>query len=225
MPAPHVASSMGDETIRFHPAVAAVYDPVQAYFERVQAPPHRRWMAGGLSGDVLELGVGTGAMVPYYAEQSEPPRLHGVEPDPGMYRQARATLSDHDVAMALTSARAEALPYAADSFDAVVEFGVLCSVPDVPTALSEVARVLGPDGEFRFFDHVRSAGLVGRSQDLLTPLWRRVGGNCQLNRTVGALLGDADGLAVEDHERLTVGHWPIREFVRGVAVPAGGSVG
>lgn len=211
---------MGDEEIRFHPLVAAAYDPVQAYFERVQAPPHRRALAEGLAGDVLELGVGTGAMLPYYGDHADASlSLHGAEPDPGMYRRAREAAATHGVDIDLACARAEALPYADDSFDAVVESGVLCSVPDVPAALAEVARVLEPGGEFRFFDHVRSPDPLGWTQDLLTPVWRRVGGNCHLDRDVGSLLAGCDDLAVRDLERSTVGYWPVREFVRGAAVP------
>lgn len=210
---------MADEEIRFHPAVARIYDPIQVYFERVQAPPHRRTLAAGLSGDVLEVGVGTGAMIPYYAEHADDSLdLHGVEPDPGMYRRARETAAAHGVRIDLVCARGEHLPFADDRFDAVVESAVLCSAPDVPAALSEVARVLAPGGEFRFFDHVRSPGLVGRSQDVLTPLWRRVGGNCHLNREVAPSIAACEGLTIQSLERPTVGHWPIRDFVRGVAI-------
>lgn len=212
---------MADEEIQFHPAVARIYDPVQVYFERVQAPPHRRALAAGLAGDVLEVGVGTGAMLPYFDEHADDPlRLHGVEPDPGMYRQARRAAVARELQVDLACARVEHLPYADDSFDAVVESGVLCSAPDVPAALAEVARVLAADGEFRFFDHVRSPGLVGRSQDLLTPIWRRVGGNCHLNREVVPQIAACEGLAIRDLERHTAGHWPIREFVRGAAILA-----
>lgn len=212
---------MAEEKIRYHPAVARLYDPAQTYFERVQGPPHRRALASGLSGDVLEIGVGTGAMIPYFAEHAGGSIcLHGVEPDPGMFRQARETVAAHDLQMGLTRARAEDLPYSDDSFDAVVESGVFCSAPDVPAALAEIARVLAPDGEFRFFDHVRSPGLIGRSQDLLTPLWRRMGGNCHLNREVKPQITACEGLVIRNCERSTVGHWPVRQFVRGVAVPA-----
>jgi ubiquinone/menaquinone biosynthesis C-methylase UbiE len=210
---------MTDSKIEFHPLVAALYDPAQAFFERYQAPEHRTYLAEGLDGEVLEIGVGTGAMVPYYeTHAAETAHIHGVEPDPGMYRRARDRVATADVHVELTSGRVESLPYEDDAFDYVLECGLCCSVPSVETALAEIERVLAPDGEFRFLDHVRSAGVVGRSQDLLTPLWRSFGGNCHLDREVEPLVAASD-LTVLDLDHHTVGYWPIREFVRGRATP------
>lgn len=210
--------------IRFHPVVAALYDPVQCYFERFQAPGHRTYLADGLNGRVLEIGVGTGAMLPYYEQvASERVVFHGVEPDPGMWRRTSRALDDHEVSMELLSARVEALPYDDDTFDYVIECGLLCSVPSIDEAFEEIHRVLKPEGEFRYFDHVRSDGFVGKSQDALTPLWRRIGGNCHLNRRIHPRLDACSFFEVEEGERLSVGHWPIREFVRGTATPAGAS--
>lgn len=212
---------MADADVRFGRLVAALYDPVQTYFERVQAPPHRTYLASGLHGRVLEIGVGTGAMVPYYDDNvTDETTFHGIEPDPRMARQARKRVRGCDVDLTILPADGQSLPYADDAFDFVLECGVCCSVPDVDAMLDEVARVLAPDGEFRFLDHVRSDGVVGRSQDVLTPAWRRFGGNCHLNRRIGRTIEACEGLGVEECDRLTVGYWPVREFVRGTAVPA-----
>lgn len=98
--------------IRFHPVVAALYDPVQHYFERFQAPPHRRFLANGVDGTVLEIGVGTGSMLPYYEGGANKGRvIHGVEPDPGMWQQTRDKIANSTVAMKLLSGRVEVLPY------------------------------------------------------------------------------------------------------------------
>lgn len=171
--------------IHFHPFVAAMYDPVQLYFERYQAPEHREYLARGLAGAVLEIAAGTGAMLPYYeAHADRRVRLHGVEPDPTMWHQLRDKLATRSADMSVVCGRAESLPYDADTFDYVVECGLFCTVPSIRSALSEIHRVLKPGGEFRFLDHVRSDGLVGRTQDWLTPLWRRIGGNCHLDREI-----------------------------------------
>lgn len=209
---------MSGETIRFHPVVAALYDPVQAYFERFQAPAHREYLAEGLGGRVLEIGFGTGPMMSYYESGAESgAAFHAVEPDPGMYQQARETVADSEVDLELVCARGEALPYPDETFDAVVECGVCCSVPAIEPMLAEITRVLRPDGGFRFLDHVRSEGAIGKSQDLLTPLWRSFGGNCHLNRRVKPVVESVDGLEITDCSTPTIGYWPIREFVRGTA--------
>ena len=101
----------------------------------------------------------------------------------------------------------------------MIECGLLCSVPAIEPVLTELHRVLAPDGEFRFFDHARSDGIVGRSQDALTPLWRTIGGNCHLSRQVGSSLDDSALLDVREINRLRVGDRPIRTFVRGTAIP------
>jgi len=205
--------------IRFHPVVAALYDPVQTYFERRQVPEHREYLAADLDGRVLEIGLGTGSMLPYYEAAAAPTaEFHGVEPDPAMYRRARETVADSDVELELVSARGERLPYPEETFDYVVECGVCCSVPEIAPMLAEIGRVLRPGGEFRFLDHVRSPGVLGRTQDALTPLWRRIGGNCHLNRRLRPAIEASAQLRVAKFSRPTIGIWPIREFARGRAV-------
>ncbi|WP_226005240.1 class I SAM-dependent methyltransferase [Natrinema salinisoli] len=212
---------MSGGDIEFHPVVAALYDPVQWYFERVQAPKHREYLAAGLEGRILEIGLGTGSMVPYYeASLEHGATLHGLEPDPTMRQRARETIADSTVDMALVSGRGESLPYETDAFDYVVECGVFCSVPSMEPMLAEIARVLRDDGEFRFLDHVRSDGLIGRSQDFLTPLWRRIGGNCHLNRRLRPLIERSEHLTLAEFDRPTIGYWPVREFARGTATPS-----
>ena len=46
--------------------------------------------------------------------------------------------------------RLERLPFASDSFDAVVAADVLEHLPDLPAAVAELARVLAPGGSFLF---------------------------------------------------------------------------
>lgn len=197
---------MPESDFRFHSAVAALYDPVQAYFERFQAPEHRRYLTESIEGRVLEIGVGTGAMFSYYDGIDAEPVVHGVEPDPGMWRRARGKLEAHETSVELVCGRAEALPYEDETFDYVIECGLLCSVGCVSAALKEIHRVLTPDGEFRFFDHVRSDGVVGRSQDALTPLWRKIGGNCHLNRSIQPALQHCETARIEEIDRLSVGY-------------------
>jgi len=214
------------DTVRFHPWIARLYDYINYYFEHRQAPAHREYLADGLSGTVVEIGAGTGTMLPYLDGEAVS-TYYAVEPDRGMREQASARLTDASVVGDIVAGRAEALPLRDDSADAVLVSSVFCSIPDVGGALDEIARVLAPDGEFRFFEHVRSPGLVGRSQDLLTPLWRRAGGNCHLNREFLPRVADHSALALVEAETHTAGHYPIREFARGRATPkrlAGGTV-
>jgi len=70
----------------------------------------------------------------------------------------------------LHRARAESLPFPAQSFHTVSVTLTLFSIDDLPKALAEVKRVLTPDGELRFWEHIRPrSGLWGRAMDLVSP--------------------------------------------------------
>ena len=167
-----------------HPLFAQLYDPVMSRAEETRLPEHRRYLVSGISGSVLNLGAGTGAMFPYFQETVEGAELslHAVEPDPHMRRQAVAKSRELGLDVEIDDAGAEALPYADDTIDFVVASLVFCTIPDVETALSEIARVLKPSGEFRFLEHVRGGGNVGVAYDVLAPAWHAVAGGCHLNR-------------------------------------------
>ncbi|MBO0805055.1 MAG: class I SAM-dependent methyltransferase, partial [Nocardiopsaceae bacterium] len=75
------------------------------------------------------------------------------------------------------------LPARDGEFDAVVFSGLLCSVPDVPAALGEFARVLRPGGEVRFYEHVRSADpLFAGFQRVADLAWPHLNGGCRVRR-------------------------------------------
>lgn len=85
--------------------------------------------------------------------------------------------------ISLQQARAEALPFASESFDAVLGTLVFCTIGDPARALCEARRVLKPGGAFRLIEHVRVENrLIAGVQDVLTPVWKEIAGGCHLNR-------------------------------------------
>jgi ubiquinone/menaquinone biosynthesis C-methylase UbiE len=170
---------MSTEARAGHPWFAAFYDLISKAEEEKVLAPLRRWVVGEATGRVLEIGAGTGLSFPYYRRDVQ---LVATEPDPYMLHRARRRAAALGLGVELRTEPAEALPFADASFDAVVCTLVLCTVADPLRALGEVRRVLKPDGTFRFIEHVRGGGWHGRSQDLVTPLWRRVGAGCHPNR-------------------------------------------
>jgi len=162
----------------------------------------RAWrarLADGLAGRVLEVGCGTGLMLPHYPAGLA---VVGIEPEPSFLARARALARPP---VTLAAADAQQLPFADASFDAVVFAGVLCSIPAVDRALSEVHRVLRPGGEVRLIEHVRSPRFVpGLLMHVCNPLWRlynRQG--CNMNRRTGAALLRG-GFAIVQEERFQV---------------------
>ncbi len=163
--------------------------------ERLGLRALRRRAVADLHGRVLELGAGTGLNFPHYRDATE---VVAVEPDPAMRQRATARAWAASVPITFVDARAEALPFADRRFDAAAITLVLCSVGDVGQALAELRRVLRRGAPVHLLEHVRAPhALIAALQTALTPLQRRVAGNCHLDRrTVDALR--AAGFIIED---------------------------
>lgn len=156
--------------------------------------PHVRLLAG-LSGDVLEIGAGTGRTFAAYPRPVA--RVLAIEPDPDRRALARAAAASASVPVTVVDGVAEDLPVGDRSVDAVVCSHVLCSVADVPRALDEIRRVLRPGGELRFYEHVIApAGPLRVLQRLAGPLWSRLADGCHPDRDTVAAIANA-GFALE----------------------------
>lgn len=155
----------------------------------------RRRTLAPARGRVLELGVGTGLNLACYPEAVE--AVVGVDPNPGMLELAAPAAARAPRPVELVAGRAEALDFPDGSFDTVVSTVTLCSVDDPARALAEAHRVLAPGGRFLFLEHgLADLPRVARWQRRLTPLQRRMGDGCHLDRDFAALLA-ASPLAVE----------------------------
>ncbi|MFE0188398.1 class I SAM-dependent methyltransferase [Streptomyces sp. NPDC059008] len=178
-----------------HPLFARVYPKINAYMEAHGSIEHRRELLAGVRGRVVEIGAGTGANFRHYPTEVD--QVIGVEPEPRLRARAERAAADAAVTVEVRPGRAERLPVADGSVDAVVVSLVLCTIEDVPGALAEAARVLRPTGELRFYEHVRSPKPSAfRWQRLLNPLWRRLGGGCNLTRDTERAIREA-GFTVE----------------------------
>lgn len=173
---------------------AAAYDWLIWPLEQVWLGRRRAALVGPAVGRIIEIGVGTGLTLPYYRRAAE---VVGVDPNPAMLDRARTRAAEAAVPVALEVGRAEALPFEAGRFDTAVTSLTLCTVEDPLASARELCRVLKPGGELRFLEHVRAPNrLVARLQDLITPVWRRVFGNCHPNRDTLCVLRAA-GFEVE----------------------------
>jgi SAM-dependent methyltransferase len=93
----------------------------------------------------LDVGCGAGLSTAALAPLAR--RVVGLEPVPAMLSH-RSTVAPQ---ASFVIGRAERLPFAAASFDLVTAAGSL-NYADFPSALSEIARVLTPDGTFLLYD-------------------------------------------------------------------------
>jgi len=170
---------------RAHWVFAAVYDPLTRSLERAILAERRARLLDGLDGQVLDVGAGTGANLPYLRQAS---RVVAAEPDAAMRRRLAARLAQAAVPVELSSDPAEGLRYPDASFDAVVFTLVLCSVASPDRALAEARRVLRPSGRLIILEHVRGTGTLARWQDRVTPLWSLLNGGCHPGRDTAAAI-------------------------------------
>lgn len=177
-----------------HPIFASLYDHITRFHEKHKFSGVRRRLVGHLTGDILEIGAGTGKNLPYYSPEAA---VTALEPDPYMMRRGERMASPATVTW--VEGRAEELPFIDGSFDAVVFTLVLCSVGSVEKSLEEARRVLRPRGRLVFFEHVRSERHA-KTQNFLNPAWRFFGAGCNLNRDTRASIETA-GFEIKEMSR------------------------
>jgi len=170
-------------------------------------------------GRVLEVGIGTGLNLPFY-DAAKVSKVWGLEPSPEMTRLARRAASALPFEVEFIGLPGEEIPLEDDSIDTVVVTYTLCSIPDTAPALRQIGRVLRPDGKLLFCEHGAAPDAdVRRWQDRLNPLWQRIGGGCNLNRAIPALI-EAGGFRIEKLETMYIPGWRPGSFnYWGTAVP------
>jgi SAM-dependent methyltransferase len=199
---------------------ALTYDRQMAKTEKAGLRAFRERLLAGASGDVLEIGGGTGANLPWYGPAVT--SLTITEPQPPMLRRLESAVRAHRPSARVLRAPAEDLPFEDDSFDVAVSTLVLCGVDDQPRALRELRRVLRPGGRLLFIEHLRSGDpATARLQDRLNWLNRLVV-CCDCNRPTLDSIG-AVGFTVTAVEHTELPKAPpfVRPAVLGTAtVPA-----
>jgi ubiquinone/menaquinone biosynthesis C-methylase UbiE len=165
-----------------NPVFARIFPRLSRAMEDGGMAARRKPLLGGLTGQVIEVGAGTGASFGWY-----PPavaRVIAVEPEPRLRRTAAAAARTAPVPVTVTDGLASVLPVPDASVDAAVVTFVLCTVPDQDAALAEIRRVLKPGGLLCFLEHVRadSAGLARIQRALDATIWPHLFGRCHLSR-------------------------------------------
>jgi ubiquinone/menaquinone biosynthesis C-methylase UbiE len=180
-------------------------EALDLYEMRLDEAGKGKWRAdlvADLTGDVLEIGAGTGLMFPYFKRGV---CLTATDPDEGFLARAAVRAKHLSAQIRVQPASGESLPFPDASFDAVVCSGVLCSVQSMERTLTEVKRVLRPHGQFRLLEHVKSDRLIsGLLMDVFSPVWLSLSGvNCHMNRNVEASL-KAAGFVLRRVERFQI---------------------
>ncbi|MEU7720072.1 class I SAM-dependent methyltransferase [Streptomyces tibetensis] len=141
----------------------------------------RDWLPGR-TGDVLDLGCGTGSLSLLASEQGH--RVTGVDLSPAMVTLAREKLAGRDAVFLVGDAAAP--PVGEQRFDAVLVRHVLWALPDPARALGHWRGLLRPGGRLVLVEGVwGSIEPVGISAERLTGLLAPIAGRVRVQRLSG----------------------------------------
>jgi ubiquinone/menaquinone biosynthesis C-methylase UbiE len=157
--APMTRDAMAD---RNAPNNFARYERIAAFYDRLDLPFEYGWhrrirplLFQGLSGRLLDAGVGTGRNIPFYPSGSD---VVGIDISPRMLGRAERRI-DRSAATSieLKTMDVTALDFADRSFDAAVATFLFCVLPDESQApaLRELGRVVKIGGAIRLLNYVR----------------------------------------------------------------------
>lgn len=185
---------LNEKTKQRYNRISGVFDVM----DRMIKTDWRRKLLSQVKGSVLEVGIGTGANLPFYPQNVS---LTGIDFSPGMLRFARKKAEMLNISLALLEMDAQNMDFPDDTFDFVVTSCVYCSVPDPVAGLKEMRRVVKPDGKVLMLEHMRSENqAIGKAMDWLNPIVvRMIGANIN-RRTLENIM--KAGFVIEENEEL-----------------------
>lgn len=150
--------------------IAPYYDLLDLPFEYGRYRRIRPLLFQGLSGRILDAGVGTGRNIPFYPHEAE---VVGIDLSPAMLKRAaarRAALARNTPLLQMDVTR---LGFSDGAFDGVVATFLFCVLPDElqAPALRELGRVTKPGGVVRLLEYVRPTGALRRRMARLWEPW------------------------------------------------------
>lgn len=176
----------------------------------------RSRLASGLSGDVLEVGFGSGRNISHYPREIS--RVLAVDPAIVGRRLAAKRVAASRIAVEYVGLDGQALPLESSTIDHVLVTWTMCTIPDIDAALREIHRVMRPGGGLHFVEHGRSPDpKVARWQDRLTPLQSLIFGGCHLNRSIDRLLAGAGFRLARMENYYMKGPKPLGYMFEGIA--------
>lgn len=171
-----------------------IYDIAMKPLEKMRFERIRANLVRQAQGKVLEIGFGTGANFHYYQDVE---RVDAIEPNPAMSKQANKRIQKTHTPIYTYQAKAEELPFEDNRFDTIVATLVFCTIPDPEKALQEIRRTCKVGAKILLFEHVKmDQKMMGKTQEALTPVWRKMCDGCHLNRDTLKLVKQS-GLEVQ----------------------------
>lgn len=185
----------------------AAMDQKPIRYQRKKVVPHAE-------GRILEIGIGSGLNLSFY-DPTKVEKIWGLDPSAELrvYAEKEAAKVPFDVEF--IGLDAEEIPLDDASVDTVLMTYTLCTIPDPVTALKGMRRVLKPGGKLIFCEHGKAPDeSVQRWQNRLNPIWKKIGGGCNLNRKIPMLIeeggfnvADLDTMYIPGPRPMTFNYW------------------
>jgi ubiquinone/menaquinone biosynthesis C-methylase UbiE len=158
-------------------------------------------------GNILEIGVGSGANFIHY-DPTKVSKLYALEPNLGMIRLAEKQQRRTKLNIEYLDLPGERIPLEDKTVDAVVSTFTLCTIPDIATAIRGIARVLRPEGQLIFFELGLSPDpKVQHRQRQLEPICHWLFQGLYLTRDIPSLLMQG-GFQIKQMEKGYVAQFP-----------------
>ncbi|MEM9621891.1 MAG: class I SAM-dependent methyltransferase [Pseudomonadota bacterium] len=171
------------------------------------------------SGDVLEIGIGSGLNLEHYADGVR--SITGIDPAAELTVKAQQRASRLSVPVDVLGVSGESLPLDNNAVDSIVCTWTLCSIPNPYRAAEEMRRVLKPGGQLIFVEHGRADDAsVAKWQRRIEPLWKVIGGGCHLTRRADELLRNAGFRITQQESGYEPGPKVAAFMIHGLATPA-----
>jgi ubiquinone/menaquinone biosynthesis C-methylase UbiE len=182
---------------------------LKSYRQRVVSQAHGR---------VLEIGIGSGLNLDFYGSRVD--TILGLDPATRLLEMAQDAANRSKIPVTLITGSAQDIPIDRGSIDTLVTTWTLCSIPDAAAALQEMRRVLKPGGRLLFVEHGSAPEeSVRKWQNRLNPVWKKIGGGCNLNRPIRALIEGAGFRMIRLETGYANGPKPMAYFYEGSAGP------
>ena len=160
-----------------------------------------------VKGTVLEIGPGTGANFPFLSNKQI--EWIGLEPNHAMHPFLFENISKYDIEAKLLDSSTESICLPDNSMDYILSSEVLCSVSDMEKSLTEIRRVLKPNGKFLFLEHViDKQNILRRFIQKIVPFtpWKYYSDGCHPARDIGGAIEKAGFSKVQYVDYMREGH-------------------
>ena len=153
------------------------------------------------TGNVLEVGIGSGLNLPYY-QKDNIKEIWGLDPSEELLEMARKKAKVEDMDVQFLNAKAEVMELDDNYFDTVLMTYTMCTIPNLSQALSEIKRVMKTDGRLVFCEHGASPEQqVFKWQNRVNNVWSKISGGCNINKNIPSII-ESSGLIISQMETM-----------------------